>query len=187
VSPKPEDEAITCDVVLDPGRTLKGTVLGPDGKPLPGASVAGLTSMGYWEGPLAAAEFTLRGLGPGERRVLQVVHAGKKLAGWLQLRGDEKDPIRVRLEPWGSVTGRLVAPDGMPMTNVSVGAGLQRVQPGKDGKFRIDRLAPGMTYGLSVIKEPSYSLEIINKGTDNLKVRPGETKDLGDIEVKPME
>jgi RNA polymerase sigma factor (sigma-70 family) len=188
VSPKPGDESIMCDVVLDPGRTLKGTVLGPDGKPLAGARVAGLRPLGYWEAqPLKEAEFTLRGLSAGERRRLQMVHEGKKLAGWLEVRGDEKGPVRVRLEPWGSVRGRLVTPDGVPMTNVSIGIGsLPRVQPGKDGKFRIDGLAPGLKYNLSVTKE-SYLLESSGKGVKDLTTRPGETKDLGDVEVKPME
>jgi RNA polymerase sigma factor (sigma-70 family) len=188
VSPRPGDESIACDVVLDPGRTLKGTVLGPDGKPLAGARVAGLRPLGYWEAqPLKEAEFTLRGLSPGERRRLQMVHEGKKLAGWLEVRGDEKGPVHVRLEPWGSVTGRLVTPDGVPMTNVSIGLGsLPSVQAGKDGKFRIEGLAPGLKYNLRVTKE-SYLLESSGKGIENLTTRPGETKDLGDVEVKPME
>jgi RNA polymerase sigma factor (sigma-70 family) len=189
VSARPDDESIQCDVVVDPGRTLQGTVLGPDGKSLAGARVAGLTSPGRWEpDALASAVFAVRRLGSGERRQLEIVHEEKKLAGWLELRGDEKEQVRVRLEPWGSVTGRLVAPDAESLTKVVVEVGsLHRALPGKDGKFRIDGLAPGQRYGLRVLKVPVYVLEINGKGLDALKVGPGETKDLGDIEVKPME
>jgi RNA polymerase sigma factor (sigma-70 family) len=187
ISPKAGDESITCDVYLDPGRTLRATAVDPDGKPLAGARVLGVRPMGFWENePLKAAEFTILALGPDEKRTLQLVHDEKKLAGWLEVRGDEKGPVRVRLEPWGVVTGRLVKPDGEPMTNVSIYAGSRGGQPDKEGKFRIDGLPPGLKFGLRVIKPP-YSLEVSGKETSDLTTRPGETKDLGDIQVKPMD
>jgi RNA polymerase sigma factor (sigma-70 family) len=187
ISPKTGDESITCDVYLDPGRTLQGTAVGPEDKPLAGARVLGLRPMPFWENePLKAAEFTILALGQDETRTLQMVHEEKKLAGWLVVRGDEKAPVRVRLEPWGSVTGRLVKPDGEPMTNVSIYAGSRSGQPDKEGKFRIDGLAPGLKFGLTVIKPP-YSLELSGKDVKELTTRPGETKDLGDIQVKPMD
>jgi hypothetical protein len=187
ISPKAGDESITCDVYLDPGRTLTGTVVGPDGKPLAGARVLGLRPMSYWENaPLKTAEFTILALGPGETRTLQMIQEEKMLAGWLVVREDAKAPVRVRLGPWGVVTGRLVKPDGEPMTNVSIYAGSRGGQPDKEGKFRIDGLAPGLKVGLTVIKSP-YRLEISGKAVKDLTLRPGETKDLGDLQVKPME
>src|SRR5262249_7428586 len=49
ISPEKGAEAVTCDLALDPGRTLSGTVAGPDGKPLAGAMAAGLSVAGDWE------------------------------------------------------------------------------------------------------------------------------------------
>jgi RNA polymerase sigma factor (sigma-70 family) len=184
-SSRAQDESITCDVYLDAGHTLQGMAVGSDGKPLAGARVLGLRPMPVWE-PLKTAEFTILSLGPGETRTLEMVHEGKKLAGWLVVRGDEKGPVRIRLEPWGVVTGRLVKPDGEPMTDVTIYAGPRGGQPDKEGKFRIDGLAPGRKFGLSVIKPP-YALEIGGKDIKELTLRPGQTKDLGDIRVKPME
>jgi RNA polymerase sigma factor (sigma-70 family) len=181
--PKPGDEAITCDVVVDPGRTLKGTILGPNGEALAGAHVSGLRPMRlYWKG----AEFTLHGLSPHGSEQMQIVHEEKKLAGWLEVRGDANDPVRIRLQPWGSVTGRLVKPDGQPMAKATISALLRSGQSDKDGKFRIDGLVPGKKFGLGVTKE-SYYVEIRDKNVEDLSVRPGETRDLGDIQVKPME
>jgi hypothetical protein len=114
-----------------------------------------------------------------------MVQEEKKLAGWLVVRGDAKAPVRIRLEPWGVVTGRLVKPDGEPMTGVTIYAGARGGQPDKEGKFRIG-LVPGQKFGLTVIKSP-YRLEISGKDVKDLTLRPGETKDLGDVRVKPME
>jgi hypothetical protein len=72
------------------------------------------------------------------------------------------------------------------MTNVVVHAGSRGTRPDKDGKFRIDGLAPGLKYGLGVTREP-YVLKVSGKGIEELTVRPGEIKDLGDVEVKPMD
>src|SRR5262249_13490568 len=132
------------------------------------------------------AEFPLRGLSPDKSEVLQIIHEEKKLAGWLEVRGDEKDPVRIRLQPWGSVTGRLVKPDGEPMTKATISALLRSGQSDQDGKVRIDGLVPGMKFGLGVPRE-SYYVEISGKNHENLSVRPGETRDLGDIQVKPMD
>lgn len=50
----------------------------------------------------------------------------------------------------------------------------------KDGKFRIDALVPGL----------KYTMRVTNKGRlagtvfEDLKVKPGETKDLGDVRAK---
>jgi RNA polymerase sigma factor (sigma-70 family) len=200
VSPKPGDEEVTCDVVLDPGHTIKGTVVDPDGNPLAGTRTAGLIPMGYWVGvPLKGADFTITGLGPDEVRLLQVVHEEKKLAGWLVVRGNEEGPVRVKLEPWGTLTGRLVTADGEPVTNVVVhssshvardgtatGSFALGARVGTDGRFSLEGLAPGLKYNLGVLKDPNIGLPISGKAPRDLTLRPGETRDLGDIQVKPL-
>src|SRR5262249_37563650 len=75
---------VTCDMVLDPGQTLAGKVLGPDGNRLAGARSSGLRAYGhfvsYWEPePLKTAEFTVVGMRPGQKRLLIFLHEGKKL------------------------------------------------------------------------------------------------------------
>ncbi len=198
IAPKPDEESITCNVALDPGHALKGTVLGPDGKPLAGARVSGLKDMGYWLN--CGTDFTVESLRPNRPRVLQFVHEEKKLVGLLVLGGDEKEPLSVRLEPYGTLTGRLVTLQGEPLAGADVmcGADIKRkgqtlhptaldVRTGKDGRFRIVGLMPGLKYGgLRVVKE-SQIRKIAGGEPKDLEIKPGGTKDLGDLKIKPLE
>jgi hypothetical protein len=154
--------------------------------------------MGSWEDdPLSGAAFTVESLTPNEPRLLQFRHEGKKLSGSLVVRGDEKDSLQVRLEPWATLNGRLVTPEGGPLTGAWLTCctavsrnGLEpfhRVQPGKDGRFQIEGLTPGLTYVLSVTKG-GYDLDIAG-GEDpkRLTIKASKTNDLGDVTVKPKE
>src|SRR5947209_1887205 len=47
------------------------------------------------------------------RRVI-LTHDGRKLAGSVYLKGDEVGPLTVRLQPSGTVTGRIVDEEGRP-------------------------------------------------------------------------
>ncbi len=200
INPKPDDESIPCDVALESGRKLAGRIVGPDGKPLAGARVCGLSDRGDWEmDPLPGAEFTVKALQPNKPRLLQFVHEGKKLSGFLRLRGDEKGPLQVRLERCGTLTGRLVTADGKPMARAIVicntsekqCSGLSYdsfpwVQPDKNGRFSIEGLAPGLKYELVVIQRPR-ELEIVGGRPKELTIKSSAIKDLGDLTVKPME
>ncbi len=189
INPEPGAKSITCDVVLDPGRTLRGVVIGQDGRPLEGARLNGEKPMTYWaRDALKGAEFSILSLGGDESRLVQVMHEGKRLAGWRTVRGSDQGQVRIQLAPWGSVIGRLVRPDGEPMTNVSVDVGHDlRVRAAKDGRFRVDGLARGLKYSVTVVKDPGYVLESSGKDLKDFTIEPGETRDLGDIRVKPME
>jgi RNA polymerase sigma factor (sigma-70 family) len=198
INPKPGEALIPCNIALDPGRSLKGTVFGPDGKPLAGARVSGLKDMGYWLD--AGAEFTVESLQPNKPRVLQFVHESKKLAGLLVLRGDENGAISVRLQPWGVLTGRLVSPRGKPLTRLEVNCRVLVKRNGKaldtaalvahsdkEGRFHIEGLAPGLEYHDFYVLKGPYLLDIVGGKPRNLMLQAGETKDLGDVTVKPME
>ncbi len=198
ISPKPSEESITCNVTLVRGRTLKGTVLDPDGKPLAGVQVSGLKSSYYWLN--ADAEFTVESLDPHKPRVLQFVHEKRKLAGALVLRGDDKEPISLRLQPWGMLTGRVVSPRGEPLSGTRVYCWMQVKWNGEDlhtaplfawadkaGRFRIEGLAPGWTYRNIHVSKGSYGLDFAGEGPKNPTLQAGETKDLGDLTVKPRE
>jgi RNA polymerase sigma factor (sigma-70 family) len=178
------DESFTCDVALIRGRSLKGTVLDPDGKPLDDVRVAGLRDMGYWAN--TGAEFTVESLQPNKPRLLQFKHEVRRLSGSLSLSGNEKGPLSIRLQPWGTLTGRLITTQGEPLDGARVSCGALSVQTGKDGRFRIEGLAAGLKYDLFITKG-FYVRHIEGSEPKGLTIKAGETKDLGELKIKPVE
>jgi RNA polymerase sigma factor (sigma-70 family) len=192
----------TYDLQVDPGRSVTGTVLGPDGKPLTGAMVKGLTAV--WPAPTAlkTATFTAVALGPPEARQLQFVHRERKLAGQLVVRGDEKGEVTVRLAPWGALTGRVLDEDGRPLAGVRIHLGFllprffqpvtwwvepqgEVVTTDRDGRFRAEGITPGLKFRLSAARDDKFlPLAGAPDGQRVLSVGAGQTTDLGDVRTK---
>jgi hypothetical protein len=200
-----------CDLALNSGRTLRGRVCGPDGKPVAEAFAAGLTdapSPVHGSAPkpkLTAADFTAVALDSRRPRTLVFWHEQRKLARAVLVRGDEPEPLTIRLEPLGAVIGRLVDADGRPRAGVEVEArysdrqtrtlpgelgkgipgfttpalSLPKATSGPDGRFRIEGLIAGMTYDLHVGRGKNSS-ECVRK---EMAGQPGAPVDLGDIRM----
>jgi RNA polymerase sigma factor (sigma-70 family) len=183
IAPKPGDESITCDVQLVAGRSLRGTVFDPDGKPLDEVRVAGLRDMGYWS--KSGAQFTVESLQSNKPRLLQFVHDSRKLSGFLSLKGDEKGPLSLRLQPWGILIGRLITDQGEPLAGANVGCGALGAKTGKDGRFRIEGLAAGLKYDLFISKD-FYVREVVGGRPKGLTIKAGDTRDLGELRIKPV-
>src|SRR5262249_59637296 len=113
IDPAKGVEAVKRDVTFDPGWTFKGTVLGPDGKPLAGARSFGLTGYRWWEiEGLKTAEFTVRGFNSRRPRELLFLHPGKGLVGVAPPPKKNGGAVTVQLGPGAAVTGPLVDDDG---------------------------------------------------------------------------
>jgi RNA polymerase sigma factor (sigma-70 family) len=212
VNPSADDPKSTHqDVALVPGRSVGGTVRGPDGQPLTGARAAGLGATPKFfdptEGKLPAASFTVSGLGPKKPRVVVFFHPEKKLARVLTVRPDEPGPLEVRLEPLGALAGRVVDAAGKPLAGLRVSAHLnmqQNLPPDfrfnsqyaqswgkllhgettteRDGTFRLGGLGPGLKYLLNVAR----GQEILGGCTrDDLAVESGKVRDLGELKDTP--
>src|SRR5262249_27306068 len=63
INPDERPDLVEFGLTVRPARTLEGVVVGPDGKPLTGVRVVGLTAMPDDE-VLDGASFTVRGLNP---------------------------------------------------------------------------------------------------------------------------
>jgi hypothetical protein len=190
VDPAADAEGMVRDFQSDPGRTLHGKVLDPEGRPLAGANCRGLSPhSGAWL-LLGSEDFMVRQYRPDAPRVVQFYHKERKLAGWQVVQGSQQSPITVRLQPWGVLTGRIVDTQGKPMAKILLkgGDGGNRNDPAiadllpelysftdENGGFRIEGLAPGMKY--NVVAEAGGNV------VSNLSVAPGETKDLGEVRL----
>jgi RNA polymerase sigma factor (sigma-70 family) len=198
------DKPLTFDIELDPGRALKGKLIGPDSRPVSGARADGLNYLaeearhGQTRGDqlLPTEEFTALRLDARTPRTISFVHRERKLIGHAVVRGDEKGPLAVRLEPWGTLTGRLIDEQGKPLAGVRVdlrgpslpapGLGsLQEFRTDRDGRFRVEGLLPGMKHELTLTGEPAKKVTLTaGDRIKGLSARSGEIKDLGDIPVK---
>ena len=140
IDPATAAESVKLDVTLDPGWTFKGTVLGPDGKPLAGAWGLGLTPRGITEEGLEVmktAEFTVSGFNPHRPRPIFFQHPQKGLVGVAQPPKNRGDSITVQLQPGAAVTGRLVDADGRPRPGVELVVYRDHKEPRPAGRIRV--------------------------------------------------
>jgi RNA polymerase sigma factor (sigma-70 family) len=212
VNPSENDRQSThIDVTVTPGRSVSGTVQGPDGRPLEGAHAAGIGSTPKFfdrdTGKLATAAFTVSGLAPKKSRSVLFVHPEKKLAGLLTVGPDEAGPLTARLGPTGALAGRVIAGDGKPLAGVKVSVQVSfgtedlkdfpdvrfnypswskllngEMTTDADGKFRVEGLVPNLKYHLEVTR----GMDLLPGYTrEGLTVEPGKTKDLGELKDRP--
>ena len=131
-------------------------------------------------------------LEPGRDRTLVFIHEDKKLGKVLQVHGNEKGPLTVKLEPLGTVTGRMVDEAGRPMAGLNVrvrqahSAFDRETKTDREGKFRIEGLLPRTKSLLAIAHgDPWERRSTIVYFEDGLSVKSGATKDLGDLKPKP--
>ena len=199
IDPKTGEESVTVDIGLDRGRTLKGKLVGPDGEPVAGAVMMGAEDFyqRWSEQPLPTAEFEVHALGPQRKRGLLFYHEAKQLAGAYVIKPDETGPLTVRLEPCGTLSGRLVDRGGLPLAGALLtcerpilfgedvaefdkGALPSNIKTDKDGRFRVSGLVPGLKYTLKAWKDSRFA----GRAATDLIIRAGEIKELGDIKAE---
>ncbi|MHC5541348.1 sigma-70 family RNA polymerase sigma factor, partial [Singulisphaera rosea] len=191
-NPELGSETTTCDIQVDPGRTLSLTVVDPEGKQLSGIVVKGrYSALERLSLPLESATLELTGIDPRYPRRVYAFHQGRKLGGLLFLKGVEDSPLELTLEPLGVISGRLVDDEGAQRKGLklvgyrdtklnSTHGELMRDEPvDPDGRFRIEVIA-GLTYEATVLSEDRKTL---GQAFKDVTTGPGETKDLGDVKL----
>ena len=189
-------EVATRDIELDPGRSLPGSVVDPDGRPISGCVVQGLADRVFLlPRPLDTPHFEATGLDPSKPRRIYAFHDGRKLAGSLLVRGDEPGPLVVALQPRGTIVGRVVDDEGRPLTKIQMmdlresefkpdrGLLFAEINVDADGRFEVP-VVPGLSYR-AYADERTGSL--LGKFFEGVKVAPGQSLDLGDLKLKPTQ
>jgi RNA polymerase sigma factor (sigma-70 family) len=188
INPAADAKALKHDIALEPGDTIRGKVLGPDGKPLTGVWGFGVVGRGYWSGPLKSEEFSVTTFNRERPRPVLFVHPEKNLAAALIVPRDKKAEVSVKLEPAGALVGRLVDSKGKPppgvILNVSFLLELRSfevthhhpadVTTDDQGRFRIPCVMPGYEY---LIYDAAGQRQVASGHVD----QAGQTKDLGDV------
>jgi hypothetical protein len=193
-------DSYTCEVYLERGRTQTLSIQDPEGKPLDGAVVAGVTATWPIAVSLKGSSCTVYALESETPRELFVLHSDRKLAGSLKVRGDEDEPPAVKLRPTGSVTGRFLDLDARPITGARVDLNFpdstvqelyrqmnQRQEPvltDKDGRFRIDGVISDVKFGLAAFQ--GNTLLVGEPRVGQRQVESGKTLDLDDVRTRPQ-
>jgi RNA polymerase sigma factor (sigma-70 family) len=116
--------SLNYDICLAPGVSKSGSLVDPDDKPVTGIIVFGLKAVPSFSRlrhmrpvsdpklQLKESTFTALGLDPKQPRHLVFIHPQKKLGKVLLVKGDEKGPLVVKLEPLGAISGRVLNDEG---------------------------------------------------------------------------
>ncbi|HQZ15547.1 MAG TPA: carboxypeptidase-like regulatory domain-containing protein [Vicinamibacteria bacterium] len=175
---------LSVDVVLSTGFVLTGVVKDKDGLPVADASVTlnrSVTMTGGRGGnvmsfstiesvrPQAETDFEgkfgFKGLSAGEYDVTTSKTGFTRSVSNGVKAGDGSTPLSVTLSPGASISGRLLQPNGFPVTGYSISARPSAAGAGgammtgrggnfsptdPDGGFILDGLTPGTAYDLSI-------------------------------------
>jgi beta-lactamase regulating signal transducer with metallopeptidase domain/protocatechuate 3,4-dioxygenase beta subunit len=195
IDPAEGTETVHLDLTLDPGAKVHLRVVDPQGKPVAGVKTGGRRDRGRYDiEPEAEAEFDVVTLGPGEDRMVWLVHEGRKLGRVIHVKeGDDKNgAVVVALEPSATIIGRIVDADGNPVSGATIGSGvkpggdfslgLPQVAAGNDGRFTVPDVPTGCDY--SLVAESGAMISQRRFAFTDAAVRPGETTDIGDIKLK---
>jgi hypothetical protein len=190
INPARGAKSFDCNLTLDPGKTVTGTIVGPDGKPVKGVRIERELSphIPLRIEDLPTAQFRLPAIDPKRPWTFIFRHPGQNLAAALAFKGEAK-PVRVRLQKCATLRGRLVDEKGKPRAGVGlinsahrgeVHIRLGEARTDRDGRFRIEGIIPGMKVRVATPLVANVVTLVIPEVT----LKPGETKDVGDVKAQ---
>ena len=137
---------------------------------------------------LRSATFPLLGLHRDHDQFFMFTHKERGLVGVLAARGDADTPYTVQMLPRVTAIGRIFELEGdvpkklgvMFIDNNYPGSRFSAKLDGA-GRFRAERLIPGQSYRVETYRVNSGDFEAV-ANLQNVILKPGETRDLGDIQ-----
>jgi hypothetical protein len=188
INPPADTGPVTVDFALDPGQSVRIHVQDPEGKPIAGLDVHGISRDRVDK--TEDAELTVTNLGPDEERPILLRHVERHIGRVVRIGPADiaAGEITVQLQPEGYVVGRLLDEDGEPFSGAAVEASgvpfayatrLDTVGADAEGRFRAV-LIPGCPYSLKAVPHRRGILYVSFES--DLAIEPGETKDLGTLQ-----
>jgi hypothetical protein len=179
---------LAATVVRD--RPQRVSLVDPDGAPVVGARRMYSEYPGV---PLRAASFPLGGIHPDRPQHIVFRKDDSRLIGTFRARGADDTPVTVRMQPWGTVTGRLLDEASQPLDKVAIILTADGTDPpvqvststDEQGRFRVERVIPGLDYGAAIGQARRQWVPAAGSPAGKFALRPGEVRDLGDIRTRP--
>jgi hypothetical protein len=183
----------TYTITLDPGVTIKGRVLDPDGKPLAGCRASRLTEHSGWTMTPLGSEFEVGQVQTGKPRFVLFWHEERKLGAVWRPKSGDPATYDVRLKPNGSAAGLLADKDGHPLAEHRVEVyfrtpgetawspwfPMRTVRTDAKGRFELPNLPEGVEFSLRYVVK-KHAEETHTRG---FRVQSGKTLDL-DMKAK---
>ena len=200
--------SIRQDFKLASASRLVGVALDPKGKPVTSGHYSGFSPTSdwvYW--PTNEGKFTISAYSPDQPRTVLLVDLKQKLAGSLILEGPQTESGEREIAALGGdhrpgrqqkrqTAGwrRDRAYQWKKPSDPHEGYlpdSIHETMPGgygyptdHDGRFHIEGLAPGIKYSAWVWDQ---KVDLIGELLSGVTVESGQTKDLGDLKLKPFE
>jgi RNA polymerase sigma factor (sigma-70 family) len=193
---------------LEPGVSLRGVLVAPNGELLSGASMS--DPMAGYQVPmqsLPTAGFVITRFNPvwprpmlfiqGQKKLGLLFHPDANAVGPVARRqssapdADKAEPLRVELQPLATVTGRILDADGQPIANTSL-----MLQMNLKDQLKLSVDSP-VHRGLKTDADGRFSIDNLvagltytlrwptESGWHMFSVEAGEVKDLGDVRRQP--
>ena len=141
----------------------------------------------------------------GKPRVVQAVDSQHELAGWTWVQPDDESAT-IELKPAASVRGRVVREDGSPVAGAAIHtpyaydptekAGVLPSQPEQGyyshtddaGRFEFIGLAPNLPLTVMIDQEDDALNRLLARHylLEHLQLKPGETRDLGNLRIDKL-
>jgi beta-lactamase regulating signal transducer with metallopeptidase domain/protocatechuate 3,4-dioxygenase beta subunit len=199
INPADTGDTVSLDLKVSQGRTVTGNVVDPDGRPVSEVLFNGVEpDFLIWD-HLGSSTFTIHSYDPAKPRRLVFYAPKENLAAIYMLQGQPPEKLVVKLQPAGSVHGRLVDEHVSPLSNIGLDAADSDAMPipqpdpdhlylgpttDEEGRFEIHGLVPGQDYRFEA-RDPGRHL-ILGYLPEAVTVAAGENKDLGDITLEKV-
>ena len=203
VNPSLDSPSLTLTATVRHDRPQQVTLVDPAGQPVDGVETGWFRSYGEPEIPFRTASFPLLRQPLGLRRRILFYQPEHKLTGFLMTDPTAEPTVTVKMRPWGTLTGQLLDETGQPLAGPtrehpareqimfslfwtdpnpdSVARSWPeygyRIKIEPDGRFRIERLIPGLRYHARVYR--GFGMDA-GPAFENIVLQPGEVRALGE-------